>query len=95
MRVNKGKGDKADLDNDRGIFTLTVLRMILDKVIYMEEYEKIDQNMSDSNAGARKEKKCRNHSFIVNGILHEQKIKNGALCTGLGGRGDIFLVTFA
>ena len=71
------KGEKADLNNDRGIFTLTVLRMILDKVIYLEEYEKIDKNMSDSNAGARKEKNCRNHSFIVNGILHDKKQRKG------------------
>ena len=32
--------------------------------------------MSDSNAGARKEKNCRNHSFIVNGVLHAQKQRN-------------------
>ena len=71
----KGKGDKTNLDNDRGVFTLTVLRMIIDKVIYNEEYDKIDLNMSDSNAGARKNKGCRNHSFIVNGILHEKKVE--------------------
>ena len=70
----KGRGDKNDLANDRGVFTLTVLRMILDKVIYNEEYETIDKNMSDSNAGAQKEKNCRNHSFIVNGILHEKNM---------------------
>ena len=52
--------------------------MILDKVIYLEEYETIDKNMSDSNAGARKGKNCRNHSFIVNGILHEKKENKGA-----------------
>ena len=33
--------------------------------------------MSDSNAGARKGKNCRNHSFIVNGILHEKKENHG------------------
>ena len=50
--------------------------MILDKIIYLEEYATIDANMSDSNAGARKEKNCRNHSFIVNGVIHEQQQKN-------------------
>ena len=31
--------------------------------------------MSDSNAGARKKRSCRNHSFIVNGILYDKKEK--------------------
>ena len=70
----KGKNAKNDLANDRGIFTLTVLRMILDKVIYLQEYETVDSNMSNSNAGARKDKNCRNHSFIVNGVLHDKKM---------------------
>ena len=75
--IYKGKNDKKDLDNDRGVFTLTVLRMILDKVIYLEEYETLDKNMSDSNAGARKDRNCRNHAFIVNGILHDKKNNKG------------------
>ena len=62
--IYKGKNDKKDLDNDRGVFTLTVLRMILDKVIYLEEYETLDKNMSDSNAGARKDRNCRNHDLL-------------------------------
>ena len=71
----KGKGEKSNLENEHGIFVLTVLRMIIDKCIYLEEYDLIDKNMSDSNAGARKDRNCRNHSFIVNGILHD-KIEN-------------------
>ena len=61
------------MDNDRGVFNHAVLRMILDKMLYLEEYETIDKNISDSNAGARKGKNCSNHSFNVNGILHEKR----------------------
>ena len=75
--IYKGNGDKAELNNSKGLFTLKILRMILDKVVNLEEYEKIDDGMSDSNAGARKEKNYRNHSFIVNEILHEKKVKKG------------------
>ena len=50
----KGKGEKSSLENERDIFVLTVLRMIIDKCIYLEEYDVIDENMSDSNVGARK-----------------------------------------
>ena len=38
----------------------------------------IDANMTDSNIGARKNKSCRNHIWIVNGInhLHNGKMKH-------------------
>ena len=67
----KGKGEKLDLTNDRGIFIVSVFRSILMKLIYNDEYEKIDLSMSDSNVGARKNKNIRNHIFVVNGIIHD------------------------
>ena len=41
------------------------------KIIYHCKYPAIDTNMSDSNIGARKEKNIRNHTFVVNTIIHE------------------------
>ena len=41
------------------------------KLIYNDKYEIVDQNMSDSNVGARKRKNIRNHVFILNGIINE------------------------
>ena len=67
----KGKGDRLDLKNERGIFIVSVLRSILMKLIYNDNYETIDSNMSDSNVGARKNKNIRNHIFVVNGIIHD------------------------
>ena len=67
----KGKGEKLDLENERGIFIVTVLRSILMRLIYNDKYAVIDSNMSDSNVGARKNKNIRNHIFVVNGIIHE------------------------
>ena len=52
--IYKNKGEKMKLQNDRGIFKLSVIRTIMDTMIYNDEYEKIDENMSDSNIGARK-----------------------------------------
>ena len=69
----KNKGSKKDLNNDRGIFMLNVLRTILDKLIYFDSYDDIDQEMSDSNIGGRKKKNISNHIFIVNGIINEAK----------------------
>ena len=40
--IFKNKKSRMDLANDRGIFLLTVLRKILDKMVYMEKYPKLD-----------------------------------------------------
>ena len=45
-----------------------MLNSILQKLIYQDNYEEIDNNLSDSNVGARKRKNIRNHNFI--GIIH-------------------------
>ena len=50
----KKKGERSDLNNERGIFNLVVIRDILDKMLYHNNYDKIDAEMSDSNIGARK-----------------------------------------
>ena len=41
------------------------------KLVYADKYSIVDQNMSDSNVGARKNKNIRNHLFILNGIIND------------------------
>ena len=41
------------------------------KLIYNQEYETIEDNMTECNIGGRKGKGCRNHIFVINGIKHE------------------------
>ena len=48
ISIYKGKGEKNDLQNDRGIFIIS-LRAIMMKIVYNEEYEAINSNMLDSN----------------------------------------------
>ena len=50
----KNKGKKNDLNNHRGVFRVTVLRNILDKLIFTDEYENLDRQLTDSNVGGRK-----------------------------------------
>jgi hypothetical protein len=40
-------------------------------MIYKDNYPIIDQSMSDSNIGARKNKNIRNHIFVVNSVIHD------------------------
>ena len=69
--IYKGKGDVNDLESDRGIFLVTILRTILMKMVYKDKYPIIDKSMSDSNIGARKQMNIRNHIFVVNSVIHD------------------------
>ena len=69
--IPKG-GSRLLLKNERGIFRLSIVRSIIMKLIYNQNSEKIDNNMSDSNIGGRKGRGCRDHIFIINGIINHQ-----------------------
>ena len=71
VAIYKGRGRKNLLVNDRGIFIVNIFRSVLMKLIYKDNYDTIDSNMSDSNVGARKRKNIRNHIFILNGIIND------------------------
>ena len=67
----KKKGDRSDLDNDRGVFNVVKMRSILDKMISNDKYDTIEQSMSGSNIGARKGKNIRDHLFVINAVIND------------------------
>ena len=67
--IYKVKGEKSDLENDRGICLVTTFRTIRMHLIYMDKYSLIDSSMSDSQVGGRKGKNVRNHIWVLNGII--------------------------
>ena len=67
----KNKGSKIDLNNERGVFVVVKLRSILDKLIYNDNYDKINQNMTDSNIGGRKGRNIRDHLLVINSIIND------------------------
>ena len=54
----------------RGLFSLVTIITIIDKPIYQNEYEKIDDNLTDCNVGARKLRNIRDNLFVVNGVIN-------------------------
>ena len=62
------KKSKQDFSNYRGIFRVSTLRSILDRLIYNSNYETIDSNLSDGNVGARKRRGCRDNIFVLSAI---------------------------
>lgn len=77
--IHKNKGSRLSLENDRGIFIQTVLKKVLDKLIYAGNIDTIDQAMSDSNIGARKQRNIRDHLFILYAVINSV-IKGGEEC---------------
>ena len=71
VSIYKGRGEKSSLENDRGIFLVNVLRNILMKLVYNDNYKIVDESMSDSQVGARRNKNIRNHIFLLNGMINE------------------------
>ena len=80
--IYKNKGSRLDMNNDRGIVILTALKKILDNLIYLDKFGNIDQNMSYSNIGARKNRNIKDHLFLIYGIINSV-INGGESCIDL------------
>ena len=68
--IFKNKGSRMDMKNDSGIFILTVLKKMLDKFIYFDNYEQIDANTSDSNIGSRRNRNIKDHLLVHHGVIN-------------------------
>jgi hypothetical protein len=72
----KNKGCKSSFQNQRGVFNVSKVRSILDKVLYDDVYDIIDDELSYSNIGGRKGRNIRDHLFIVYGVIND--VMNGS-----------------
>ena len=66
----KRKSSRHEFDSYRGIFRVTILRNILDLLIYKDEYPKLDKMLSDCNVGGRRGRNVRDNIFVLNAILN-------------------------
>ena len=66
----KHKGKHNNFQNYRGVFRVTVLRSVLDRLIYNDMYNTIDQNLTDGNVGARKNRNIRDNIFALGAVLN-------------------------
>ena len=80
--IYKNKGSRLDLENDRGTFIISTIKETLDNLIYSDYYNDIDENMTDSNIGARRDRNIRNHRMIIYGIMNSV-IRGGEECVDL------------
>ena len=67
------KGKRSDFNNYRGIFRVTILRSILDRLVYNDIYPVIDSSLTDANVGSRKERNVRDNLFVLYAIINSIK----------------------
>ena len=68
--IYKHKGTHKDMNNYRGVFRVSVLRSILDRLIYNDSYSIVDDHISDQNVGARKCRNIRDNIFVLGSIAN-------------------------
>ena len=49
---------------------MSIFRSILDRLIYNDECEVLDSNLTDCNVGARKERNIRDNIFVIKAITN-------------------------
>ena len=69
--IPKKRKSSLDLVSQRGIFLVPKLRSLFLKLIYNSIIDKIEDNLSLSNIGARKNKSPRDHLFVVYSVIQE------------------------
>ena len=73
--IYKQKGEKSDLENDRGLFGVSKVRSIIEKLVIQDIYENVDEYMSDSNVGGRKNRNIRDNLLVIYAIINDA-VKN-------------------
>ena len=68
--IYKNKGPKNEFESYRGIFRVPILRTILDRIIYNDEYDTIEDALTDSNVDARRGRNVRDDIFTLNAITN-------------------------
>ena len=69
--IYKLKGEKSDIDNERGLFGVSKVRSIIEKLIYQDIYDIIDEGMSDSNVGGRRGRNIRDNLLVIYAAINE------------------------
>lgn len=68
--IYKNKGSRLDFSNFRGIFRVTILRSILDRLLYNDFADIVDCSLTDSNVGSRKGRNIRDNIMVLNAVVN-------------------------
>ena len=71
--IYKNKGDKCDFNLYRGVFRTTLLRNIMDRLIYIDAYQGVDDSLTDCNVGSRRGRNIRDNRFVSNAVMNASR----------------------
>ena len=74
------KGSVKDLNNFSGFLRTPIFRKVLDKLIFNDVYELLDENFTDSNVGGRKRRNIRDNIFVINAKMNSVRKGNEQAC---------------
>ena len=74
------KGARNSFDNYRGIFRVTIIRSIIDRLVYNDIYPVVDSNLTDSNVGSRKGRNVRDNLFVLHATINSIKAGKEEAC---------------
>lgn len=74
--IYKGKGKTSSLSNHRGIFLGSVIIMLYEKLIYARCGPKVDERLSEFQAGGRPNRSISDHIFIIRSIMEHLNYMN-------------------
>ena len=74
--IYKGKGKTSSLSNHRGIFLGSEIIKLYEKLIYKRCAPKIDEELSEFQAGGRPKRNIADHIFILRSIMQHLKYLN-------------------
>ena len=65
----KNKGDKRDLNNQRGIFLLSAVQKLFEKMILDRIMNRLEMSFTEYQNGARKNRSTADHLFVARAML--------------------------
>ena len=72
----KGKGSRREVLNLRGIFKLSIVRNILDRLITMDEQSVVNESMGQFQVGNQQGRNIRDHTLIIHAVVNEALTNN-------------------
>ena len=71
--IPKNHKNPLRLENQRGIFLTNKVKSVLMKLVHNSIIDDVEDHLSESNIGARKDRSTRDHVFVINAIINEVK----------------------
>ena len=74
--ISKGKGDKRDVQNRRGLFITNIVSKVYEKIKLEKNNDKLNKGISKYQCGGKKQRSAMDHIMTLNAIIDYNKTIN-------------------